>query len=97
MKIELKELSTSLAVEYTDRVSSSVEGNSPRRYDARWEGREISVDIVVLCVAVLVSSETMILEGSNEPLGTGDTRIAWKGDCGGVGRALEGRGGTGGK
>ena len=97
MKIELKELSTSLAVEYTDRVSSSVEGNSPRRYDVRWEGREISVDIVVLCVVVHVSNDTMILVGSKELFGTGDTRRALKADWGGAESTPEGKGGTGGK
>lgn len=79
----MNELSTSLFVEYTDRESESAEGNSPRRNDARQDGRETSVAIVVRCVAVLVSSETMIFEGSSVLLGTGDTRIASKGDCGG--------------
>lgn len=53
--------------------------------------------MVVLCVAVLVSNDTMILVGSRELLGAGDTKMAPKGDWGGVGRMLEGRGGTGGK
>lgn len=80
--IELKKLSNSLFVEYTDRESQSAERNSPRRKDARQDGRETSVAIVVHCVAVLVSSETMIFEGSSVLLGTGDKRIASKGDCG---------------
>ena len=79
MKIELNELSTSLLFEYTDCVSASLDGNSSNRKDAICDGRETSVAIVVLCVAVLVSRETMILEGSSVLLGTGETRIASNG------------------
>ena len=95
--MELKELSTSLVVEYTECVSDSVDGNNPIKYDARWDDREMRVDMVVLCVVVLVSNDTMILAGSRELFGTGDTRIALNGDWGEGGSTLEGRGGTGGK
>lgn len=94
--MELNELSTSLAVEYIDCVSESVEGNSPNRYDVRREGRDVSVDIVVRCVAVLVSKDTMIFEGSEELLGTGDTRMALKGAWGEGTTTPAGSGGTGG-
>ena len=57
----------------------------------------MSVDIVVLWVAVLVSKDTMIFAGSRVLFGTGDTRMAPNGDCGGDARTPAGNGGTGGK
>ena len=57
----------------------------------------MSVDIVVLWVAVLVSKDTMIFAGSKELFGAGDTRMAPNGDWGGEARTPAGRGGTGGK
>ena len=93
----MNELSASLVVEYTDCISDSVVGNKLRRYEARCDGRDIKVDIVVRCVAVLVSNDTMILVGSSELFGTGDTRIALNGDWGGEEMIPAGSGGICGK
>lgn len=83
-------------VEYTDWVSDSVGGSKPSRYEVRWEGRDVRVDIIALWVAVLVSSDTMILDASSV-LGAVDTRMALKGAWGGVWTAAAGSGGTAGK
>jgi hypothetical protein len=50
---------------------------------------------VVRWVSELVSTVTMILEGSIALVGTGDSRIGSKGGWGGVGETLTGSGGTG--
>ena len=83
-------------VEYTDRASESEDGNNPNRYEVRWDGRDVKVDIMALWVAVLVSSDTMILNASRV-LGAIDTRTALKGAWGGVWIAAAGSGGTAGK
>ena len=96
--MELNELSASLTSEYIEVASESrrCAGSSSFRNDERNEGRDISVLSVVRCVVVLVSSETMTLEGSTWPVSGGDRRMASKGDCGGEQLRFAGRAGTGG-
>lgn len=71
-------------------------GSSDCRYVDIKENLDISVCIVVLYVAVEVSSETMTLAGSALPGGGGESRIGSKGSWGGDAGRLRGSAGTGG-
>lgn len=98
-KMELNELSASLASEYTEVASESRRrtGMRPFRNEERNEERDMSVPSVVRCVVELVSSETRTLEGSTWSDKGGDRRMASNSACGGEQLRFSGSAGTGGE
>lgn len=97
-KMAPNELPASLSLDSGVSGSTALSGggSSVCIYDANNEDRDISVFIVVLCVTVEVSRDTMTLAGSTFPEGGDERRIGSKGGCGGDAGRLAGSAGTGG-
>ena len=93
-----KDSSASLRREQGVSGSTALLGGGSRdcKYVESREHLDINVFIVVLCVAVEVSSETMTLAGSALPDGGDESRIGSKGGWGGDAGRLRGSAGTGG-
>lgn len=97
-KIAWKELSVSLNLDPGVSGSTALFGGGSKdcRYVDNSDDLDISVFIVVLCVVMEVSNETMTLAGSTLQEGGDERRVGSKGGCGGDAGRLTGRAGTGG-